>query len=72
MGFPLPLDKWFRESLREVAKEMLLGDDSKIKMVMDQSALKEWMEEGFSKNDKDFGQRLWMIVSLELWLREWF
>ena len=71
-GFPLPLQKWFTEDFLEETEEILFSEESKIRMVMDIDNLKKWFENCLKKNDKDFGQKLWMIVSLELWLREWF
>ena len=72
IGFWLPLQKWFREDLFKDAKELLFSEDSKIGMVVNKDNLKTWAENGIKSSDKDFGQRLWMLVSLELWLREWF
>jgi len=72
MGFPLPLQKWFKEDLYKEAEKLLLSESSKIKMVANQENIKLWMEEGLNNNDKQFGQKLWMLISLELWLGEWF
>ena len=71
-GFPLPLQKWFKEDFFEEAKKILLSEDSKIKEVVNTENLEKWLEKGVKNNDKMFGQRLWMLISLELWLREYF
>ncbi len=70
-GFPLPLDKWFKEELSKVSKDMLLSEDAKIKHVINQKKLAEWIDSDY-RDIRKFGQKLWMILSLELWLREWF
>ncbi len=71
-GFPLPLQKWFKHDLFGQAKKFLLSQDSKIKMIANQDNLNQWIEQGQKSQDKKFGQKLWMLLSLELWLREWF
>lgn len=71
-GFPVPLQKWFKGDFFEVAKNLLFSEDSKIDMVANKQNLKKWVEQGVYNSDKNFGQKLWMLVSLELWLREWF
>ncbi|MBL7206653.1 MAG: asparagine synthase (glutamine-hydrolyzing) [Candidatus Aenigmarchaeota archaeon] len=71
-GFPLPLQKWFSGEFFEEARNLLLSEDSKIKMVAKTENLKKWIQNGIDSDSKDFGQRLWMLISLELWLREWF
>lgn len=71
-GFPLPLQKWFKKDFLKEARELLLSDDSKITMVAEIEKLSEWIEKGLNGDDNGFGQKLWMLVSLELWLREWF
>ncbi|PIN94084.1 asparagine synthase (glutamine-hydrolyzing) [Candidatus Pacearchaeota archaeon CG10_big_fil_rev_8_21_14_0_10_31_24] len=68
-GFPLPLEEWFKGSFKETTQEILFEENSKIRQVINMKNLKSWIEEG---QGKMFGQKLWMILSLELWLREWF
>lgn len=70
-GFPLPLQKWFGKDLLNDAKILLLSEESRISMVANQEKLGEWIKK---KEDggPGFGQKLWTLVSLELWLREWF
>ncbi len=70
-GFPLPLDKWFKGNFFETSKNLLLNENSKIKNVINQVNLSKWIKENKNNGEK-FGQKLWMLVSLELWLREWF
>jgi len=71
-GFPLPLQKWFKTDFLKEAKKLLFSEDSKIGMVADMKNLNKWVKKGIESADDNFGQKLWMLVSLELWLREWF
>jgi len=86
MGFPMPLEKWFREDLYPEAKKLLLSKDSKIGMVANKDNILSWMEDNVNNTgntnnannanntntSQGFGLKLWMLLSLELWLREWF
>ncbi|MBS3080321.1 asparagine synthase (glutamine-hydrolyzing) [Candidatus Pacearchaeota archaeon] len=69
-GFPLPLNDWFKEDFIKISKDLLLDKNSKIKPIANQDNLKKWIEER-DADAKRSGQKLWMLLSLELWLREW-
>lgn len=71
-GFPLPLQKWFGERFYDEAKRLLISKDSKINIVINTDKLQTWIENQIQCSDKNFGLKLWMLVSLELWLRQWF
>ncbi|MFH1770944.1 MAG: asparagine synthase (glutamine-hydrolyzing) [archaeon] len=74
VGFPVPLDNWFRNDFKLTARKELLGKDSKIRMFINQANLQKWIDHNYlnPNNDKQFGQKLWMIFNLEIWLREYF
>lgn len=69
-GFPLPLDNWFEGNMLEFSKKLLLTPNSKISKVINLNELNSWINS--SKNHPMFGQKLWMLLSLELWLDYWF
>lgn len=72
-GFPVPLDDWFRSDFINYAKNQLLNKNAKIKLCIDQNKLKEWINHKLSdKDDKSFGQKLWMLINLEIWMKEYF
>jgi len=71
-GFPLPLQKWFKKDFFKQAMHLLFSKKSQIKKVVNQDSLRKWVNRGIRSKDSQFGQKLWMLVSLELWLREWF
>lgn len=68
-GFPLPLSEWFATDFKNVAHQILLNPRAKIRRFVDQIKLKEWLES--DPNGKRFGQKIWMLLSLELWLEAW-
>ncbi len=69
-GFPLPLSRWMKEDFKNSIKKYLLSEKSKIKSLIDQKKLSDLIEKGSSESR--FGQKIWMLLSLEMWLREWF
>lgn len=69
-GFPLPLEKWLQEDFPSIVEEYLLSENAKIKKVINQEALRALLKE--PKEQKRFAQKIWMLLSLELWLREYF
>jgi len=71
-GFPLPFEVWFSGEFLEESKKLILSEDSKIKKVVNQEKLKEWINKGAKGDERRFWRKFWMLVSLELWLREWF
>ena len=69
-GFPLPLDNWFKGEFENIAKKCLLDNGAKISHFVDQIALRKLLES--AEQIKRWGQKIWMLLSLELWLQEWF
>jgi len=72
MVFPVPLNDWFRNDFNKQMKKELLSKDSKIKMIFDQDKLKQWIEKKEKSDDTRFGRKMWLILNLEFWLREYF
>lgn len=72
MVFPVPLNLWFKQDFNELVKKELLSEDSKIKIVFDQKKLKAWIEEKENGDDPRYGRKIWLILNLEYWLREYF
>jgi asparagine synthase (glutamine-hydrolysing) len=64
-GFGVPLGRWFRRDLRELARDVLFEDrgwfhTAEIRRLLDEH------ETGRA----DHGHRLWCLLMLELWVRE--
>jgi asparagine synthase (glutamine-hydrolysing) len=70
MGFGIPIAKWLRTSLKAKAQRVLLGDDARCHQYLRREVidglLKEHME-----GKANQGYRLWNLLMLELWLREY-
>jgi asparagine synthase (glutamine-hydrolysing) len=64
-GFGVPLGRWFRSDLRELAHDVLANDRGWFR----QDALRRLLGEHESGR-ADHGHRLWCLLMLELWVRE--
>ena len=63
-GFGVPLGRWFREDLRELSRDVLLGDRGWFRRDVVESLLRAHVE-----GRRDHGHRLWCLLMLELWVR---
>jgi asparagine synthase (glutamine-hydrolysing) len=66
-GFGVPLDRWFREELRPVAEDLLLGRD---RGLFRRDELERLLRE-HGERRADHGHRLWCLCMLELWQRNY-
>jgi asparagine synthase (glutamine-hydrolysing) len=72
VGFKVPLEDWFAQGhLREVAQDLLLGEEAASRGLLDVDAASSWLAAG-ATDGSEFGHRVWMLINLELWLREYF
>lgn len=68
-GMLVPVQAWFRRDLKKFASEMLLGRDARIRPYIETSVIKNWL----AYRDNLFprhGVKLWLLLTLEVWLRE--
>jgi len=70
MGFGVPLDRWFREKLRPLLVESLLATDAHVNQFLQPAAVRRMVDEHHSGR-LDHSHRLWCLLMLETWLREW-
>lgn len=70
-GFPVPLDDWLRGDLGGLARDALLGDDSRSADWFDRAELARVVERGTTNGDSDQAHRVWLLLVLELWARRW-
>ena len=68
-GFGLPIAKWFRNDLLSLLKESLLDETSERRGLFKQSSLKKMVNEHIGGH-RDWSNRLWAFLFLELWFRE--
>jgi asparagine synthase (glutamine-hydrolysing) len=64
-GFGVPLGRWFRSDLRDLAHDLLTNDrgwfrPDKVRRLLDEH----------ESGQADHGHRLWCLLMLELWVRE--
>jgi len=64
-GFGVPLGRWFREDLRELAHDTLLGSREWFRAAEVRRLLDE-----HESGRADHGHRLWCLLMLDLWARE--
>ncbi|HKX33109.1 MAG TPA: asparagine synthase (glutamine-hydrolyzing) [Blastocatellia bacterium] len=69
MGFPVPLGGWFRGRFRSVIDEYVLGPRTMERGLFDAAFIKNLVNEHQS-GAKDHSERLWSLLNLELWLRQ--
>jgi asparagine synthase (glutamine-hydrolysing) len=70
MGFGVPLDYWFRDSLREMTRETLLAPDARCHQYFRADTISQLLNE-HTQRVFDHAPRLWALLFLELWLRRW-
>lgn len=69
-GFGVPLDHWFRAELRDMARDTLLSTTASDRGYFRRDAVERLLDEHASGRC-DHSARLWSLLVLELWHREW-
>jgi asparagine synthase (glutamine-hydrolysing) len=69
-GFGVPLAKWFRTDLADMLRGVLLDERTAKRGLFHQSFLKRMVEEHTAQK-RDWSNRLWAFLFLELWFREY-
>ena len=70
MGFGVPLDHWFRHELRDMTHDVLL-DQRAIERGYFRPEIVRQLIEQHEQGQFDHAYRLWALLILELWMREW-
>jgi asparagine synthase (glutamine-hydrolysing) len=70
MGFAVPLDEWFSDSLGDAFSDLVLGPDSISSGYIDVTEARLLLERHRS-GDEPRGHRLWVILMFEQWARTW-
>ena len=71
LGPPAPLEDWFRGEFKSSAKDLLLSSDAKSKSLFNTKQLGAFLEEVPSDGNSRRGLNIWMLTTLELWMREY-
>jgi asparagine synthase (glutamine-hydrolysing) len=65
-GFGVPVARWFRDELRDLAGDLLLGATARDRGQFRPSAVESILRE-HTEGGADHGARIWALIMLELW-----
>jgi asparagine synthase (glutamine-hydrolysing) len=68
-GMLVPVQAWFKKDLKRMARGMLLGRKARIRPYLNQELIKDWLAYRGSLWPRH-GIKLWLILTLGIWLRE--
>ncbi|MDO8730208.1 MAG: asparagine synthase (glutamine-hydrolyzing) [Candidatus Omnitrophota bacterium] len=69
MGFGVPLGSWFRKEWRDPLQDTLRSPQARIRQYLRPEAVDRLLLRHL-KGKEDAGQRLWLLLTFELWLRQ--
>ncbi|MGB6041570.1 MAG: asparagine synthase (glutamine-hydrolyzing) [Pirellulales bacterium] len=70
MGFGVPLDHWFRHELKDFSRDLLTDDTARNRGYFRPEIVSQLLNE-HAEARRDHSDRLWALLVLELWHREW-
>ena len=68
-GMLVPVHYWFNRELRQFAKDMLLSRTAKTRKLIERTALQDLIAFKGGGIRPYYGDRLWLLLSLELWMQ---
>jgi asparagine synthase (glutamine-hydrolysing) len=68
LGFPVPLDAWFRGLFAGIIDEHLLGERARSRGIFNQAYVERLVLE--HRSGINHSERLWMLMNFELWQRQ--
>lgn len=68
MGFPVPIDRWFRNEYKHLVEEFVLGERALGRGLFEPEFVKNLVNE--HNAGTDHAQRLWFLVNFEMWARQ--
>jgi asparagine synthase (glutamine-hydrolysing) len=71
MGFPVPVGRWFRGPFWPVVQEFVLGPRALRRRLFEPAVLRR-LAEAHRRGAGEHGERLWLLVNLEIWQRVFF
>jgi asparagine synthase (glutamine-hydrolysing) len=69
-GMRVPVQAWLDGPLQEAGRDLLLGPRARERGILRTEPLRAWLKREGSLWPRH-GQRLWLCLSLELWLRSY-
>ena len=67
-GMLVPVQGWFRDELRGMAREYLLGRQARQRGILDQTVVREWLDYRGNLFPRH-GIKLWLLLSLEMYFQ---
>lgn len=67
-GMLVPVHHWFQRDLKSYARRLLLGRDARTRPFFSQAVVKEWLAYQGGLWPR-YGVKLWLLLTLEVWLR---
>ena len=67
-GMMVPVQLWFRQSWPKQARALLLNRNARIRQYLNQEVIRDWLDYRGDTWGR-YGVKLWLLVSLEFWLR---
>jgi asparagine synthase (glutamine-hydrolysing) len=68
MGFGVPLGAWFRRQWRTPTEDLLLGSGARLHRYVQPAMIASAVQEHMTQQ-ADHGHKLWLLLTIELWLR---
>ncbi len=72
MGFPVPLEKFFKNTFFGYAKDILCDSRTRGRNIFNCGYLETWMDSRKDAIPHAEALQIWMLVNVELWLRIYF
>ena len=69
LGFPTPLDNWFKTGMIEYAKEILLDSVSINRNLFNNNKIEKFLNLDEKLPYDFYGKKIWMLMNIELWYR---
>jgi len=66
-GFGLPVDRWMREELAEMSRDVLLDRSARDRGIFEPAAIERLLEQ--HQRGEPRGDQIWALMMLELWYR---
>ncbi len=70
MGFGVPIKHWFRGSMRQHARELLLAPDSRASAFLSRAAIERTIEQ-HGRGMRDRSRQIWLLLMFEHWCRRY-
>jgi len=71
MGFPVPVHSWLGGDFNKFAREILLDHRAGGRGLYNQKNLEKYLSDQNLFREHKFGLKIWMLVNLELWFRDY-